>query len=95
MPLEESSTDKCQRLVTLSPLVSLFSCKQAKLLLLKTHEIIENISILIAPKPPSLQSSDMQNMETNPSFVFPNYCSVLEMCLSHFWLSWEGDDVES
>lgn len=47
------------------------------------------------PKPPSLQSFDTQNMETNLSFAFSNYCSVLEMRLSHFWLPWEGGDVES
>lgn len=93
--LEESSTSQCQGLVTLSPSVSLFSWKQAELLLLKTQEIVENISRLIAAQPSSLQSFDTQNMETNPSFAFSNYCSVLEMCLSHFWLPWEGGDVES
>lgn len=94
-PLEECSTNQCQELVTLSPSASLFLGKQAELLLLKIQETVENISRLIAPKPPSLQSFDTQNMKTNPSFAFSNYCSVLEMCLSHFCLPWEGGDVES
>lgn len=79
----------------LSPSASLFLGNQAELLLLRIQETVENISRLIAPKPPLLQSFDTQNMETNPSFAFSNYCSVLEMCLSHFCLPWEGGDVES
>lgn len=77
------------------PISFSFLRKQAELPLLRIQETVENISRLIAPKPPLLQSFDTQNMETNPSFAFSNYCSVLEMCLSHFCLPWEGGDVES
>lgn len=93
-PLEEAGTGQCQRQVTPNPLCPSPLWKQAKLQLPGAQETAGNISRLIAPQPPSLQNCDTQDMETSSCFAFSNYCLALEMCLSHFWLPWEGGDVE-